>query len=215
MHANKGFKVFGQKAIAAMVKEYQQMGDMTVFGRRDPNTITDEDKERSLELVNLIKEKRCGKIKGRACANGAPQRAYVPREEAASPTVSTESFMMTLVIDAKEERATQCFDVPGAYLQTDIPNDKSILLKITGKFVDIMVEANPEFKDDVRIENGIKVLFVQAKKAIYGLIESALLWYESYSTTLKDMGFSNKPKRQVCSQQNNNWQPMQNCMGCG
>ena len=55
-----------------------------------------------------------------------------------------------------------------------------MLLKIEGQFVDIMVDVNPEFKEDVRFENGKKVLYVQILKALYGMIESALLWYELY-----------------------------------
>ena len=38
------------------------------------------------------------------------------------------------------------FDVPGAYLNTEIPEDKSILLKTEGEFADIMWEVNPEHK---------------------------------------------------------------------
>ena len=52
-----------------------------------------------------------------------------------------------------------------------------------------MYEVNPEFKQDVRYEHGKKVLYVQVNKAIYGMIESALLWYELYVTVLLKDGF--------------------------
>ena len=38
-------------------------------------------------------------------------------------------------------------------------------------------------------ERGKKVLYARLKKALYGCIRSALLWYELYSGTLKKMGF--------------------------
>ena len=38
------------------------------------------------------------------------------------------------------------FDVPGAYLQTDLPDNKFVLLKIENEFVDIMCEINEEYK---------------------------------------------------------------------
>ncbi len=47
------------------------------------------------------------------------------------------------------------------------------------KFVDIICEVNPEFKQHVRTDKkGKKILYVKVQQAIYGCIESALLWYE-------------------------------------
>ena len=43
------------------------------------------------------------------------------------------------------------------------------------------------------IENGKRVLYVKVLRAIYGCIESALLWYELYVKTLKGMGFVLNP----------------------
>jgi hypothetical protein len=43
---------------------------------------------KELSLLLFLKEKQTGQIKGQACINGAPQREYIPKEEAASPTVS-------------------------------------------------------------------------------------------------------------------------------
>ena len=101
--------------------------------------------------------------------------------------------MSLFIIFGHEKRATAVFDVPGAYLHADLPPGKFVLLKITGTFVDIMCDVNPEFKEDVRYENGTKVLYVKINKAIYGMIESALLWYELYVTVLVDEGFELNP----------------------
>jgi hypothetical protein len=49
-------------------------------------------------------EKHTGKVKGRACINRAPQRAYIPKEEAALPTVATESIFITGMIAANKKR---------------------------------------------------------------------------------------------------------------
>ncbi len=58
----------------------------------------------ALSLLLFLKEKQTGKIKGCACINGVPQRKYIPKEEAALPTVSTESTFITAAIAAKEKR---------------------------------------------------------------------------------------------------------------
>ena len=100
MTASKGIKLYGAKAVAAMFKEYKQLDDLEVLGRINPDLLTFEQKRTALRAVNLIKIKRCGKVKGRTCADGSTQRKYVPREEAASPTISLEALMSVLLINA-------------------------------------------------------------------------------------------------------------------
>jgi len=82
---------------------------------------------------------------------------------------------------------------PGAYLHVKIPDDKFAILKIEGEFVDVMCDVNPEYKDDVRYENGKKVLYVQILMALCGMIESALLWYTLYVEVLHKEGFEINP----------------------
>jgi hypothetical protein len=40
------------------------------------------------------------------------------------------------------------------------------------------------------IETGVEVLNVQMIKALYGCVKSALLWYDLFTRSLKDMGSS-------------------------
>ena len=146
--------------------------------------------------MNLIKEKRTGEIKGHTCANGSKQRLYLKENESvASPTVSLEGLITSLIIDAYEGRDVASFDVPGAYLHAKMPNEngKQILLKIKGEFVDLMCEVNPNFKKDVIYENGMKVLYLIILRALYGCIQSALLWYNLYSNILVEEGFIINP----------------------
>ena len=81
-----------------------------------------EDRKKALETVNLIKEKQRGKINGRACANGSQKKRYLKENEYVySPTCSTEYLMSTLLIDDMEHHDVAVFDVPGSYLQTEMP----------------------------------------------------------------------------------------------
>lgn len=161
-----------------------------LFGCIDPNDISMEERKRALEAVNLIKKKRCGKMKGRACANGSKQKRYLKHGESiSSPTVSLEAIIGTLLIDAKEGRDVAIFDIPGAYLHAEMPADKKLLMVFIDEFVDIMCDVNEEYKKYVIHKNGKKVLYVRILRAIYGCIESALLWYQLYAKILKGMGF--------------------------
>ena len=57
----------------------------------------------------------------------------------------------------------------------------------------MMCEVNSKYKPFVRIVNGRKVLYLKVLRALYGCIESALLWYELFTTTLTNMGFKVNP----------------------
>jgi hypothetical protein len=69
-----------------------------------PSKLTREDRMKVLSSLLFLKAKRTGKVKGRACINGAPQRVYISKEEVALPTMSTESIFITAVIAANKKR---------------------------------------------------------------------------------------------------------------
>eukprot|EP00957_Ditylum_brightwellii_P151484 11535733-Ditylum_brightwellii.AAC.1 len=81
MPASKGIKIYCERALAAMVKESKQLNDGAMEGKPvvvpiDAHLLSDDDKLKALDAVNLIKEKRNKSIKGRTCANGSKQRLY-------------------------------------------------------------------------------------------------------------------------------------------
>ena len=51
----------------------------------------------------FLKDKQCGKVKGRGCADGRKQCVYMNKDEVSSPTISTEAQLITCVLDAMEE----------------------------------------------------------------------------------------------------------------
>jgi hypothetical protein len=98
-----------------------------------------------LESHIFLKEKRDGKIKGRTVAGGNKQRDYISKEDASSPTVTTGSVVLTCVIDAKEERDVAVIDIPNAFTQTRVEDEKDMaVIKLRGVLVDILVEIAPD-----------------------------------------------------------------------
>ncbi len=71
-----GLQKFGAKGELAAVSELMQLHVMDTWTVIDPVKLTREEQSKALFLLLYLKEKRCGKIKGRVCINGAPQRAY-------------------------------------------------------------------------------------------------------------------------------------------
>ena len=94
MQATRGFKLFGERAVAVMIKELKQLEEGPMPGKKvvtaiNTDTLSTEDKAKPLNVVNLIKQKRDGTIKGRTCADGSKQKRYLGKDESvASPTVS-------------------------------------------------------------------------------------------------------------------------------
>jgi len=106
-------------------------------------------------------------------ADGSVQKDLYEKSQTASPTVSTDALLISLIVDAHELRNVAVADVVEVYLKADM-NDYT-LLKYTGESVDIMCKMNPKYEEYVITESGRKVLYVQLLKALYGCVVSALL----------------------------------------
>ncbi|KAL7569098.1 hypothetical protein ACA910_016933 [Epithemia clementina (nom. ined.)] len=73
MSAKAGIKKHGQAAINALFKEFAQLNNITVFAVLDASKLSAAQKRAALRAINVIKEKRNGILKGRACADGHSQ----------------------------------------------------------------------------------------------------------------------------------------------
>ena len=108
----------------------------------DPRSLTNKENKRSFPAVNVIKEKRNGIIKGRI-----QQIKYVKEYDTVTPpTVTLESLLTALLVDAYKEREATTFNVPDAYLHAKLSKDgnkERLLLKLTCDFVEIMCEVIP------------------------------------------------------------------------
>lgn len=70
MSSHMGIKVYDDKALTAMAKEYSQLDELSVFKPRHRYKLSKQERESTLNVIDLIKEKRCGRIKGRTVVDG-------------------------------------------------------------------------------------------------------------------------------------------------
>jgi hypothetical protein len=124
-------------------------------------------------------------------ADGRPQKGMYDKSETASPTVSTDALMVSIIVDAFERRDVATADIAGAYLKAYMKD--YTIMKFSGPSVDILCSMKPEYARYVIIENGVKVIYVRLVKAIYGCVQSALLWYKVFHSYLKEIGFELNP----------------------
>ncbi|MFN7263281.1 MAG: reverse transcriptase domain-containing protein, partial [Cyanobacteriota bacterium] len=193
MTAKKGLQYFGQRGADAILAEMKQVHYRNVIRPRMSKDLTKEQKKQALRYLMFLKEKRCGRIKGRGCADGRKQRLWKTREETSSPTVRTESVFLSAVIDACEEREVVTLDVPGAFMQADI--DEFVLVKFESELAQLLEQVEPALYSPYKtIENGKEVIYVQLQKALYGTLQAALLFWKELSTFLvQELGFTLNP----------------------
>jgi hypothetical protein len=184
-----GLRKFGNKGEMAAVNELTQLHVMDTWKPMYADKLSREQRMQALLLLLFLKEKRSGDMKGRACVNGAPQQAYVPKDEAASPTVSTESTFITALLAAKEQRKVQCYNVPSMFMNTNV--DEEVIMVLKGELVEMMIQIAPKvYRKYVSIDKkGTKILYVKLQKALYGLMRASLLFYRKQRKELEAYRF--------------------------
>ena len=142
----------------------------------------------------LTKVKPTGECKSRTVADGSQQRGTVEDSDKTSPTVNLSSIFLTAVIEAKENRDVAVIDIPNAFLHSDLPDEQQVIMRLNGEMADIMMRIAPEiYRQYVVMKNGKKVLYVKLQKALYGLLQAALLFYEKLAADLVADGFKINP----------------------
>jgi hypothetical protein len=133
-----GLRKFGARGVTAAVKELTQLHIMDTWTPLEVSKLPREQRMCALLSLLFLEEKRTGDIRGRACINGAPQRAYIPKEDAALPTVSTESAFISATIATAEKRKVRCYNVPSAFVNTEV--DEDVIMVLIGDLADMMVQ---------------------------------------------------------------------------
>ena len=191
----KGIELFGDRAEAATTKELQSIHDFGTYEPQDAKLLSREERFRALSALMFIVEKRNGDIKARKVAVGSKQRTFpgYSKSEWASPTVSTDGVILTSTIEAHEERDVAVIDVPNAFLNAN--NNEKTLMLLKGKLAELMVQIDPKLyrKHIITSSKGEPMLYVKLSKALYGLLQSALLFYRKLRADLEVFGFVVNP----------------------
>ena len=127
------------------------------------------------------------KVKARLVGDGRMQLKNKLKDISA-PTAYLESIFNSLKIIVEEDRKFIVLDVGGAFLNAMI--DCLVYMILDPKVSREAIELFPELKE---FPDDKGRLLVQIEKAMYGLIQSPMLWNETLTNLLKKNGFkSNK-----------------------
>jgi len=127
------------------------------------------------------------KWKARLAARGDRQDESLFGNGGSSPTANLLSINTLLSIATTHKMIIWTSDVPGAYLHADL--EEIIIMRLPKSCTNIWLDiiGIPESERYLYTKNGYA--YVRLRKALYGLIQSSLLWYENITATLRDFGF--------------------------
>ncbi len=81
------------------------------------------------------------------------------------------------------------FDIPGAFLHADYKEGHTYM-KLQGKLAELIVLIKPKlYREYVRYPNGHAKLYVRMTKTLYGMLKTALWFYEKLRDDLEADGF--------------------------
>ncbi len=182
-----GLKKIGDVGKTAAMTELTQLHTYETYHPIHANSLSPDKRRQALSSLMNIVEKRDGRVQACAYANGSKEQRQpgYKKEDGASPTVATDSIMITATINAQEQRNVATIDIPGVFLNTY--NDKETFMLLKGRLAELMVQVNPNLylKYFIYDKNNQALLYVKLSKAIYGLLKSALLFYKKLLPTSK------------------------------
>lgn len=189
----RGLKMFGKDGDKAVKTEMLQLHNREVMEPKSGTSLSNKDRSSALSYLMFLKKKKNGTVKGRGCADGRKQRGTMSKAETSSPTVSAEAVFLVITIAAKEKRDVAVMDIPGAFLQTDLEEEK-VYIKFQGRMAEMLALIDPSlYRHHITVEKDRPVLYAELKKALYGMLQSALRFWEQVSTDLVGLGFEINP----------------------
>jgi len=138
----------------------------------------------------FLKEKYDGlgrfeKLKGRLVADGRMQDKSLYSDKI-SPTASIESIFTELTLAVMKGKYKAKVDIGGAYLNAYIEDGDHIFMELSQELTSVLIELFPSLSKYVDKSGR---LLVRILKALYGLVQSAALWYKALTGFLKSLGF--------------------------
>ena len=194
MSAKAGLKEFGEKGVASIMQELEQLLYWKVIVGRKANSLTSSQQKAALQYLMFLKEKHCGKVKARGCADGHKQHFYKMKDETSSPTMNVEALFITCLIDAMEGREVMTCDIPGAFMQSEM--DELIHMKLEGEIALLLIRLDPSFQQFLTYQRGKPVIYTELNKALYGTLQAALLFWRNCNLSdflIENLGFEANP----------------------
>ncbi|KAA8494424.1 Retrovirus-related Pol polyprotein from transposon TNT 1-94 [Porphyridium purpureum] len=184
---------YGSAALKAIVSEMFQMTkhDKNVMEPVHLASLSSNQRKLIIPSHLLLKKQTwpdgtLKKIKARLVAGGNMQdKELYP--DPASPTAHTDAVLAVATIAAHEGRSVATADFPGAFLHAEMPGDPPTYIRLNRFLSGVFVALVPEA---AKYRNQKGEMILSLRRALYGTILAAKLWYDKLTAMLKRMGFN-------------------------
>jgi hypothetical protein len=192
MKAKKFVQSFGKDGQIAIELELSNMMKKGVFKPILYENLSDQDKANIIPCFIFLKQKfspagKAVKIKARLVAGGNYQdKNLFP--DTSSPTAQIDHIFIEVTIASARGDFIVTLDIGTAYLNADMCDN--VYMTLDRKLARQFVEMYPEYASYVSVDGKI---IVKLEKALYGCLQSALLWYNCLKNALTKIGFTTNP----------------------
>ena len=110
--------------------------------------------------------------------------------------MSTDSVLLTSIVDAKEHCDVAIIDIHNTFIQTVVEDNKDrVIIRIRGHMVDVLVKVSPTVYGPYvsTDKQGCKKLLVECLNAICSTMVASLLYYRKFTRSLKSQGYTMNP----------------------
>jgi hypothetical protein len=136
-------------------------------------------------VIKYGSDGKYSKHKARLVAGG--HKEYIdPAVDTSSPTVRFETLLIVLSIAAHKKYKVRVADVGGAYLEAHLSRD-DVYIRLERHVSELLVKIDPTYSKFIDCNGQI---VVKLKKALYGLKEASMEWYQHLVAILKEDGFT-------------------------
>ena len=187
----------GKKGEEAVMKEVRNIIEAGSLEPRHHYDLTDTQKREAITAFIFGKEKLDKQLKARNVMNGAQLQDRPEYRDMVSPTANKMTTAVHLAVASFEKRQhVMTADFPSAYLKVerakhDMPRE---FTRITGKLAELMIREEPSW-GKYRHQGAI---YLEIMKSIYGLTESAALWFKELRDMLLKLGYTQQTEIDPC-----------------
>jgi hypothetical protein len=176
---------------AAVMEELENCVRKQVFEFQHPTYRTTSQIPSKMFLTpKKLPDGTMDKMKARLVAGGHRQdRSLYSDVETSSPTAALSSVLMVAALAAHKRYKVMTLDHKAAYLNAAMVGH-TVIMTIGKEVSNLLCQVRSEHRRFLRPDGTI---LVKLRKALYGCIESAVLWYNELSSTLEEIGFNKNP----------------------
>ena len=191
LSVKKSIRQYGRMTIDSVVKEFANLfREKKVLKPVLRKHLTQEQRKKLLRSHMFLKLKKdtkgnIKKMKSRLVGDGRTQDKEF-YSNLKSPTADIESVFMVFELALRSTQGATKVDFSAAYLNAEIEDGDHIYMWLTRELTDILVIYFGELKPFVNQDGR---LIVKILRALYGLVQSAALWFAMIYGYLTSLGF--------------------------